>query len=76
MAVVDRMVPGIPDVMRQESLKKTPMGMLSRGVAGVCGRTLIINMPGSPKAVRECFPVIAPVLPHAFHILCGGGHGD
>jgi molybdenum cofactor synthesis domain-containing protein len=73
-AVVDRLVPGLAEAMRQESLKKTPHAMLSRGIAGVRGRTLIINMPGSPKAVRECFGVIAPVLAHAVDILAGGGH--
>jgi molybdopterin adenylyltransferase len=74
MAVVERQVPGLAEAMRQESLKKTPHAMLSRGVAGVRGRTLIVNMPGSPKAVQECFEVIAPVLAHAVHILGGGGH--
>jgi molybdenum cofactor synthesis domain-containing protein len=74
LAVVERLVPGIAEAMRQESLKKTPHAMLSRGVAGVRGRTLIVNMPGSPKAVRECFEVIAPVLTHAVHIMEGGGH--
>jgi molybdenum cofactor synthesis domain-containing protein len=73
-AVVERLVPGLAEAMRQESLKKTPYAMLSRGVAGVRGRTLIINMPGSPKAVRECFAIIAPVLAHAVDILAGGGH--
>jgi molybdopterin adenylyltransferase len=76
LAVVERVVPGLAEAMRQESLKKTPFAMLSRGVAGIIGRTLIINMPGSPKAVRECFAVIAPVLAHAVHVLAGGGHGD
>ena len=75
LAVVDRLVPGLAEAMRQESLKKTPHAMLSRGIAGVRGCTLIINMPGSPKAVRECFAVIAPVLPHAVHVMAGGGHG-
>jgi molybdopterin adenylyltransferase len=74
LAVVERLVPGLAEAMRQDSLKKTPHAMLSRGVAGVRGRTLIVNMPGSPKAVRECFAVIAPVLTHAVHILAGGGH--
>jgi molybdenum cofactor synthesis domain-containing protein len=74
LAVVERQVPGIAEAMRQESLRKTPHGMLSRGVAGMRGRTLIVNMPGSPKAVRECFEVIAPVLSHAVHIMAGGGH--
>lgn len=74
LAVVERLVPGLAEAMRQESLRKTPHAMLSRGVAGVVGRTLIVNMPGSPKAVRECFAVIVPVLPHAVHIMAGGGH--
>jgi molybdopterin adenylyltransferase len=74
LTVVERLAPGIAEAMRQESLKKTPQAMLSRGVAGIRGRTLIINMPGSPKAVRECFEVIAPVLAHAVHIMAGGGH--
>jgi molybdopterin adenylyltransferase len=73
-AIVDRPVPGLAEAMRQESLKKTPHAMLSRGIAGVRGRTLIINLPGSPRAVRECFAVIAPVLTHAVDILAGGGH--
>lgn len=75
LAVIDRLVPGLAEAMRQESLKATPHAMLSRGIAGLRGRTLIINMPGSPKAVRECFAVIAPVLSHAVHIIAGGGHG-
>jgi molybdopterin adenylyltransferase len=74
LAVVDRQAPGLAEAMRLESLKKTPHAMLSRGVAGVLGRTLIVNMPGSPKAVRECFDVIAPVLGHAVQIMGGGGH--
>jgi molybdopterin adenylyltransferase len=75
LAVVERLVPGLAEAMRQESLKATPHAMLSRGVAGMRGRTLIVNMPGSPRAVRECFAVIAPVLSHAVHIMAGGGHG-
>ena len=75
LAVVERIVPGLAEAMRQDSLKKTAHAMLSRGTAGVRGRTLIINLPGSPRAVRECFAVIAPVLTHAVHILGGGGHG-
>ena len=74
LAVVERLVPGLAEAIRQESLRKTPHAMLSRGVAGVVGRTLIVNMPGSPRAVRECFAVIVPVLPHAVHIMAGGGH--
>jgi len=75
LAVIERLVPGLAEAMRQESLKATPHAMLSRGIAGLRGRTLIINMPGSPKAVRECYAVIAPVLLHAVHIIAGGGHG-
>ncbi|EGW37367.1 molybdopterin adenylyltransferase [Desulfosporosinus sp. OT] len=71
LAVADRMVPGIAEVMRMESLKVTPKAMLSRGVAVLRKQTLIINMPGSPKAVRECFAAIAPALPHGIQILKG-----
>jgi molybdopterin adenylyltransferase len=68
-AVVEREAPGIAEAMRAESAKHTPMGMLSRGVAGITYRTLIINFPGSPKAVTELFPVVAPVLEHAVRTL-------
>lgn len=71
LAVIDRMVPGIPEAMRAKSLSLTNRAMLSRAVAGIRGRTLIINLPGSPKAVRECLEVINPVLPHALAILTG-----
>jgi molybdopterin adenylyltransferase len=72
MAVIDREVPGIAEAMRAVSLQHTPYGMLSRGVAGTRGRTLIINLPGSPKAVRECLECILPVLPHAINLLTEG----
>ena len=71
LTVADRMVPGIAEVMRMESLKVTPKAMLSRAVAVLRKQTLIINMPGSPKAVRECFAAIAPALPHGIQILKG-----
>lgn len=71
LSVVDRVVPGIAEAMRAESLKKTPHGMLSRAVAGTRGKCLIINLPGSPKAVRECLEVILPALPHAVETLKG-----
>jgi len=64
-AVIERDAPGLAEAMRAESLKHTPMGILSRGVSGIAGRTLIVNFPGNPKAIRELFPVIAPVLGHA-----------
>lgn len=71
-AVIDREAPGIAEAMRAISLKHTPFGMLSRGVAGTRGRTLIINLPGSPKAVKECLEYILPVLPHAINLLVEG----
>lgn len=69
--VIEREAPGIAEAIRAESLKVTPMGMISRGVCGVRSGTLIINLPGSPKAVKESFAVIAPVLPHAIDLLEG-----
>jgi molybdopterin adenylyltransferase len=69
--VIQRQAPGIAEAMRAESVRHTPMGMLSRGVAGICGRTLIVNFPGSPRAVEQCFAVIAPVLDHAVATLDG-----
>ncbi len=69
--VIEREAPGIAEAIRAESLKVTPMAMISRGVCGVSSGTLIVNLPGSPKAVRESFAVIAPVLPHALDLLAG-----
>ena len=69
--VIEREAPGIAEAIRVESLKATPMAMISRGVCGVRAGTLIINLPGSPKAVRESFAVIAPVLSHAIDLLEG-----
>jgi molybdenum cofactor synthesis domain-containing protein len=63
-AVIERDAPGFAEAMRAESVKHTPMGILTRGVSGIAGRTLIVNFPGNPKAVRELFPVIAPTLEH------------
>jgi molybdopterin adenylyltransferase len=71
LAVVDKIVPGFAEAMRADSLKKTPMAMLSRAVAGTRGQCLIINLPGSTKAVRECLEVILPALPHAVETLKG-----
>jgi molybdenum cofactor synthesis domain-containing protein len=76
LAVIERAAPGLAEAMRNETLKQTPMAMLSRGVCGIRSGTLIINLPGSPKAVRESFAVIAPVLRHALALLAGKPGGD
>ncbi len=72
-AVIERDAPGLAEAMRAEALRRTPTGILSRGVSGIAGRTLIVNFPGSPNAVRELFPVIAPTLRHAVTTLRGDG---
>lgn len=74
LSVIEREVPGIAEAMRRQTAVNTPMAMLSRGVAGIRGSTLIVNFPGSPKAVRECFEVIRPILAHA--IEQASGHTD
>jgi len=71
LSIIDREVPGIAEAMRAKSLEKTPMAMLSRAVAGQRGQCLIINLPGSTKAVRECLEVILPAIPHAVDIIKG-----
>lgn len=71
LEVIDREVPGIAEAMRAEGLKKTSRSMLSRAVAGVRGRTLIINLPGSPQAVKENLEVIMDVVPHAVEKIRG-----
>ena len=63
-AVIERDAPGFAEAMRAEGLRHTPMGILSRGVSGIAHRTLIVNFPGSPKAIDQLFPVLAPTLPH------------
>ena len=80
-AVIDRAAPGISEAIRMKSLTVTPNAMLSRAVSGIRGKTLIINLPGSPKAVRESLEIVLPVLPHAVETLsgntqnCGGNYG-
>ncbi|MBM4443765.1 MAG: MogA/MoaB family molybdenum cofactor biosynthesis protein [Chloroflexi bacterium] len=69
--VVDRVAPGFGEAMRAQGSRYTPLAMLSRAAAGVRGRTLIINLPGSPKAVRECLEAILPALPHAMETVRG-----
>ena len=74
--VVDRDAPGIAEALRAESLRHTPMAMLSRGVSGLAGSTLIVNFPGSPKAIEQTFGVLAPVLGHAVATLSREGGRD
>ncbi|TKJ33805.1 MAG: molybdenum cofactor biosynthesis protein [Planctomycetes bacterium B3_Pla] len=73
-SVCERMVPGLGELMRAEGLKKTRNAVLSRGTAGVRGKTLVVNLPGSPKAVKESLEIILGVLPHAVKMMLGGGH--
>jgi molybdopterin adenylyltransferase len=75
-AVIDREAPGLSEAMRVETLKQTPLAMVSRGVSGIRRGTLIINLPGSPKGVRESFSVVKPVLAHAIALLEGQPHRE
>lgn len=76
LAVIERRVSGIEEALRANGLAKTPYAMLSRAIAGVRGQTLIINLPGNPKGVREGMEVLLPVLPHALKLLRGERVGD
>ncbi len=67
--VVDRLVPGMAEQMRAQTVTQTAMAMASRQVVGIRGQTLIINLPGSPKAVQECLDVLMPILPHVLEVL-------
>ncbi|HIE12810.1 MAG TPA: MogA/MoaB family molybdenum cofactor biosynthesis protein [Desulfotomaculum sp.] len=71
LSVIEREVPGIAEAMRFETFRVSPRAILSRGVAGIRGKTLIINLPGSPKAVRECLTVVLPVVGHGLAVLTG-----
>src|SRR5881398_2488151 len=76
LQVIERQAPGLAEAMRTETLKNTPMAMISRGVSGIRSGALIVNFPGSPKAVRESFAVIKPVLTHAIDLLAGRTRHD
>jgi molybdenum cofactor synthesis domain-containing protein len=69
--IIERAAPGLSEAMRVETLKNTPLAMISRGVSGIRSSALIVNLPGSPKAVRESFAVIKPVLNHVIDLLSG-----
>jgi molybdopterin adenylyltransferase len=71
LAVVDRVIPGLTEMMRMETKSKSPTSVLSRAIAGSRGKSLIVNLPGSPGGVRECMEVILPVIPHAVETLAG-----
>ena len=73
-SVCERIIPGLGEIMRAEGLKKTKNAILSRGIAGICNRTIVINLPGSPKGVKESLEIILDVLPHAVDMMHGGGH--
>jgi molybdopterin adenylyltransferase len=74
-SVIDREAPGIAEAMRAETAKIQPLAWLSRAVAGQRGTTLVVNLPGNPKAVRECLDVLLPMLAHAIKTSTGGGEG-
>ena len=75
LAVVERIVPGISETLRADSVAKTPHGLLSRGVAGTLGEALVVNLPGSPGGCRDGFAVLAPALRHAAELLAGAPAG-
>jgi molybdopterin adenylyltransferase len=70
-SVLDRSVPGIAEALRADAIEKTPHGLLGRGVAGVRGHTLIVNLPGSPGGCRDGFALLKPALPHAVQLIAG-----
>lgn len=74
-SVIDREVPGLPEALRAITARHNAMAWLSRGIAGLRGRTLIVNLPGSPRAVEECLRVLIPLVPHAISMIAGDSHG-
>ena len=74
--VVEKEIPGFAELMRQKGFKITPMAVLSRAIAGIRGRSLVINLPGSSKAVGECLDIILPLVSHALDMIEGKGHED
>ena len=72
--IIEKELPGVAEILRQESYKETPQAMLSRGIAGVCKSTVIVNFPGSLKAVDLCTKLIIPIIPHSIKMLRGEGH--
>jgi len=71
LAVIDRLIPGMGEIMRMEGYRKNPKAIISRGVAGIRKQTLIVNLPGSPRAVRENFEILLPALPHTVQKMKG-----
>jgi molybdopterin adenylyltransferase len=76
LAVIEREAPGFAEAMRAEGARHTPLGILTRGVSGVAGQTLIVNFPGSPKAIDQLFGVLAPTLAHVVQTLRGDSSHD
>ncbi len=74
MSVCEKTIPGLSEIIRSEGFKRTKRAVLSRGIAGVRGKTLIVNLPGSTKGAKESLEVILDILPHAVEMMLGGGH--